>query len=148
MDEKEKLEHIKEQIGVEQMFDLLLTLGADPIIKGDFIMCRTICHGGSSHKLYYYDNTKLFRCYTECSDTFDIFQLVVKLNSTDGRNYPLPKAIDYVCNYFNIEQENQNFSEEQTELQDWKIFNRYDKILNKENKEERKVEMKIYDDKI
>lgn len=148
MDDKEKLEQIKEQITLDQMFDLLITLGADPVIKGDFIMCRTICHGGSSHKLYYYDNTKLFRCYTECSDTFDVFQLVVKLNSTDGRNYPLPKAIDYVCHYFNIEQENQNFSEEQTELQDWKIFNKYDKILNKENKEERKVEMKIYDDKI
>ena len=148
MDDKEKLEQIKEQITLDQMFDLLITLGADPVIKGDFIMCRTICHGGSSHKLYYYDNTKLFRCYTECSDTFDIFQLVVKLNSTDGRNYPLPKAIDYVCHYFNIEQENQNFSAEQTELQDWKIFNKYDKILNKENKEERKVEMKIYDDKI
>lgn len=118
MDDKEKLEQIKEQITLDQMFDLLITLGADPVIKGDFIMCRTICHGGSSHKLYYYDNTKLFRCYTECSDTFDVFQLVVKLNSTDGRNYPLPKAIDYVCHYFNIEQENQNFSVEQTELQD------------------------------
>lgn len=148
MDDKEKLEQIKEQITLDQMFDLLITLGADPVIKSDFIMCRTICHSGSSHKLYYYDNTKLFRCYTECSDTFDVFQLVVKLNSTDSRNYPLPKAIDYVCHYFNIEQENQNFSEEQTELQDWKIFNKYDKILNKENKEERKVEMKIYDDKI
>ena len=148
MDDKEKLEQVKEQITLDQMFDLLITLGADPVIKGDFIMCRTICHGGSSHKLYYYDNTKLFRCYTECSDTFDVFQLVVKLNSTDGRNYPLPKAIDYICNYFNIEQENQNFSNEQVELQDWKIFNRYDKISNIENKEERKVEMKIYDDKI
>ena len=148
MDDKERLEQIKEQISVEQMFDLLMTLGADPVIKGDFIMCRTICHGGSSHKLYYYDNTKLFRCYTECSDTFDVFQLVVKIESAGGRNYPLPKAIDYVCNYFNIEQEKQNFSEEQTQLQDWKIFNRYDKILDSENKEERKVEMKIYDDKI
>ena len=118
MDNKEQLEKIKEQIGLEQMFDLLLTLGADPVLREDYIVCRTICHGGSSHKLYYYENTRLFRCYTECSDTFDVFELVVKLNSTDGREYPLPAAIDYICNYFNIEQENQNFLEEQTELQD------------------------------
>ena len=148
MDDKEKLEQIKEQLNIEQIFDLLMTLGADPVMKGDYIMCRTICHGGSSHKLYYYENTKLFRCYTECSDTFDIFQLVVKLNSTNGRDYPLPKAVNYICNYFNIEQENKNFQKEDKGLQDWEIFNRYDKILNSENKEEKKIEIKIYDDKI
>ena len=145
MDDKDRLEQIKNQLTIEQIFDLLLTLGADPILREDYLVCRTICHGGSSHKLYYYDNTKLFRCYTECSDTFDIFQLIVKLESTADREYPLPKAVNYVCNYFNIEQENKNFSEEQTELQDWKIFNRYDKILNKENNKEKKVELKIYD---
>ena len=148
MDNKEQLEHIKEQISIDQIFDILMTLGADPVMKGDLIMCRTICHGGNSHKLYYYENTHLFRCYTECSSTFDIFELVVKINSIEGHEYPLPKAINYVCNYFNIEQENKNFPEEQTQLQDWKIFNRYDKILSSENKEERKVELKIYDDKI
>ena len=150
MDEKEKLENIKEQISIEQMFDLLITLGADPVIKNDFIICRTICHGGSSHKLYYYDNTKLFRCYTECGDTFDIFQLIVKLNSTNEYNYPLPKAINYICNYFNIEQSNQIGNKKDEILLDWKILNRHDKILNLENKEndEKKMELKIYDDKI
>ena len=149
MDEKEKLEQIKEQLTIEQIFDLLMTLGADPIMKNDYIICRTICHGGSSHKLYYYENTKLFRCYTECSDTFDILQLIVKINSTNNYNYPLPKAIDYICNYFNIEQENQNFLEEQIKLQDWQIFNRYNKNFNLQNeKKERKIEIKFYDDKI
>ena len=148
MDEKDRLEQIKNQLTIEQIFDLLLTLGADPVLREDYLVCRTICHGGSSHKLYYYENTKLFRCYTECSDTFDIFQLICKIESNDGKEYPLPKAINYICNYFNIEQENQNFSNEQNELLDWKIFNRYDKILNKENNKEKKVELKIYDDKI
>ena len=148
MDDKERLEEIKNSLTVDQITDLLMTLGADPVQKGDLIMCRTICHGGDSHKLYYYDNTKLFRCYTECSDTFDIFQLVVKIESTGGRNYPLPKAINYICNYFGIELETKNFPTEDKGLQDWKIFNRYDKILNKEKEEIRKVEMKIYDDKI
>jgi hypothetical protein len=62
MDDKEQLEQIKNNLSIDQIFDLLISLGADPVLKDDIIMCRTICHGGDSHKLYYYDNTKLFRC--------------------------------------------------------------------------------------
>ena len=148
MDEnKERLEEIKNSLTIEQVFDLLLSYGADPVLKDDLIICRTICHGGDSHKLYYYENTHLFRCYTECSDTFDIFQLVVKVESSGGRNYSLPQAINYVINFFNLSIENKNFQKNDDELIDWQIFNRYDKILNNENNK-RTVEMKIYDDKI
>lgn len=148
MDDKERLENIKNNLTIEQITDLLMTLGADPIVKGELIMCRTICHGGDSHKLYYYDNTKLFRCYTECSDTFDVFELIVKIQTQGGGKYSLPQALRYVCNYFNIELENKNFQEEDNSLQDWKIFNRYKKINNKEKEEVKKVEIKIYDKKI
>lgn len=148
MDEnKERLEEIKNSLTIEQVFDLLLSYGADPVLKDDLIICRTICHGGDSHKLYYYENTHLFRCYTECSDTFDIFQLVVKVESSGGRNYSLPQAINYVINFFNLSIENKNFQKNDDELIDWQIFNRYDKILNNENNK-RTIEMKIYDDKI
>lgn len=148
MDEnKERLEEIKNSLTIEQVFDLLLSYGADPVLKDDLIICRTICHGGDSHKLYYYENTHLFRCYTECSDTFDIFQLVVKVESSGGRNYSLPQAINYVINFFNLSIENKNFQKNDDELIDWQIFNRYDKILNNENNK-RIVEMKIYDNKI
>ena len=39
---------------------------------------RTVCHGGDSHKLYYYPDTKLFVCYT-CCGGMDVFGLVSKL---------------------------------------------------------------------
>ena len=89
MDEKERLEQIKNNLSIDQVFDLLLSLGADPVLHEEMIICRTICHGGDSHKLYYYDNTKLFRCYTECSDTFDIFELIVKVQTQAGYNFAL-----------------------------------------------------------
>jgi hypothetical protein len=147
MDDKEKLEEIKNNLTIEQIMDLLLSIGADPVQHGDLITCRTICHGGDSHKLYYYDNTKLFRCYTECSDTFDIFQLLVKLNTLDGSKYALPQAINYVITYFNLDVQTKNFESDSNELQDWQIFNKYDKILNDEPST-KKVEIKFYDDKI
>ena len=149
MDEnKERLEQIKNNLTIEQIFDLLLTLGADPVQHGELIIARTICHGGSSHKMYYYENTHLFRCYTECSSTFDIFELIVKIETASGRKFSLPQAVNYIINYFNLSIEAKNFESNDNELSDWQILSRYDKILNNENKEERKVEMKIYDDKI
>ena len=148
MDEnKDRLEEIKNNLTIEQINDLLLTLGADPVMKNDLIICRTICHGGDSHKLYYYDNTKLFRCYTECSTTFDIFQLIIKIQSQGGSEYTLPQALRYVCNYFNIELNYEKNNDEETLLQDWKILNRYDKILNNQY-EDKIVDIKIYDNKI
>ncbi len=147
MDDKERLEEIKNNLTIDQITDILISLGGDPIPKGDYIVCRTICHGGDSHKLYYYDNTKLFRCYTECSDTFDIFELIVKIQSQGGDTYSLPRALNYVITYFNLDIENKNFPDEKDKLQDWQIFNRYDKILNNEPNT-RIVEMKIYDDTV
>lgn len=147
MDEKERLEEIKNNLTIEQITDLLLTLGADPAQKGDLIIARTICHGGDSHKLYYYDNTKLFRCYTECSDTFDIFELIVKIQTQGGAKYSLPQALNYVINFFNIETEDKNFFKDNNELQDWKIFNRYAKN-NDSQDNQRVVEMKSHDKKI
>ena len=65
---------IKSDLSLEQIEELLSELGGDPERKGDIIVSRTICHGGQSHKLYYYSNTSLFKCYTDCGgEAFDIF---------------------------------------------------------------------------
>jgi hypothetical protein len=64
------MESIKNNLTIEQIKDLLYALGGDPQLKEDYIISRTICHGGHQHKLFYYDNTKLFRCYTECRRSF------------------------------------------------------------------------------
>ena len=36
-------------------------------------------------KLYYYENTHLFRCYTYCGDTFDIFENVLQNEIEDKK---------------------------------------------------------------
>lgn len=57
------------------------------------LIFTTVCHGGDSHKLYYYIDTKSFHCYTHCSDTFDIYELVVR-----SKEISFPKAVQYVAN--------------------------------------------------
>ena len=69
-------DEIKNSLTLNQIEDLLTELGGEPRRYKDLLIAKTICHGGSSHKLYYYPNTKLFRCYTDCSDTWDIFELI------------------------------------------------------------------------
>lgn len=142
------IEEIKNSLTIEQIFDLLYALNAEPVLKNNIIISRTICHGGDSHKLYYYDNTKLFRCYTQCeNDTFDIFQLIIKLKENSNISFSLPQSINYVCDFFGIVLErNKNFNDEY-ELDDWKIFNRYEKNKEKIGKD-KKMEFKNFDNNI
>lgn len=146
MEYKEFSEKVKNDLSIDQVCDLLASLGGDPQIKGDLIISRTICHGGHSHKLYYYDNTKLFKCYTDCLDSFDIFELIIKINKLNNIDYSLPQAIRFITNYYGIVVETE-ISETQENLQDWQILNKYDRSSSQE-KEEKIVEMKFYDDKI
>jgi uncharacterized protein YxjI len=102
MNEKELSEKIKNDLSIDQVKDLLYSLGGNPIVKGEMIMAQTICHGGHSHKLYYYDNTKLFRCYTNCGDAFDIFDLVLKVKEVEGVKLVLPQAVNFIIDFYDI----------------------------------------------
>ena len=97
---KEWSENIKNSLTIDQIKELLYALGGEPVIKGELIMSRTFCHGGNSHKLYYYDNTKLFRCYTECSDTFDVFDFIIKIKKLENIEYTLMQSINFIINFF------------------------------------------------
>ena len=86
IDYKEIIENLKD----EDVFKLLDTLGAQPINKQDYILCKTICHNidadEASYKLYYYKDTHMFYCYTECGAQ-SIFKLL--------RNYYETRQIEY-----------------------------------------------------
>lgn len=145
---KEFSEKIKNNLTIEEVKDLLFSFGGDPVIKGETIISRTICHGGHSHKLYYYNNTHLFKCYTDCGDNgFDIYELVMKINKLENINMSLLQSILFVCNFYNLTFSIENFSQNDNNLEDWKILNKYQQNINK-NKEEKIIDFKYYDDKI
>lgn len=153
---------IKNSLSLEQIHSFLDDLDAAPQQKGtNEILSKTICHCGNSHKLYYYDNTKLFRCYTDCGgEAFDIYELTRKVKSrenpkerwtTEGNRYldewNLPEAIEYVAQYFGFSPVAKNSEEFSVVLNDWKVLNNYDRIENI-SKETQQVELKTYDDAI
>lgn len=132
-------DEIKESLTIEQVYELLFQFGGEPIIKNNTIVSKTICHGGESHKLYYYDNTHLFRCFTDCGDSaFDIFELVQKVKNVD-----LPQAIIFIANYFSFNIDSSTF-DNNNKLKDWDYINNY----NNEKIEKQSVQLKIYNDAI
>lgn len=116
-------EDVKEYIELEDICTLLEYWDAEPQIYSDYLIAKTICHGGESHKLYYYDNTQLFRCYTHCNDAFDIFELVRKIENIQDLN----QAIYWVVNFFNLTHKVDDANDDY-DSEDWKIFNRRQKI--------------------
>ena len=154
-------DEIKNSLTIEQVQDFVAELGGEPQIQGEVILCRTICHGGSRHKLYYYDNTKLFRCYTDCGgEAFDIYQLTQKVKSREEPkvrytkegeqfldDWNLPECIELVAKYFGFSanETNEDFHIDATI--NWKILQNYDRIANI-TLATQTVELKTYDDTI
>ena len=76
---------IMESITLDDVKTFLESLGVNQIAmypeKG-YLVCPTICHNplhvAESMKLYWYQNNKIFRCYTECNEAMSIFTLYKK----------------------------------------------------------------------
>ena len=155
---------IKNSLSLEQVYDIVSELGGEPVMNNGYFTAQTICHnhlGEGSQKLYYYDNTKLFHCYTECSpSTFDIFELVCKVKNLaqeykiryteEGKEtikeWELYDAMQFVAVFFGIEGENENFFQKRIELQDWDFLNKYE--ANNLEKQRQIIDLHIYDEKI
>ena len=142
---------IKQSIEIEQVFELLEEWGGEPEYTGFGILSATICHnppGEGSRKLYFYENSNLFQCYTGCEEpSFDIFQLVIKVAAIQqNREFDLNDAVRYIAYKLGISGI-QIDEEENSTLLDWKIFDRYDRIQDLELKDY-SVELKEYDDVI
>lgn len=67
--------------------------------KENYYILPTICHNedfhSASHKLYLYknpDGTPLFTCYTECSDTFNIYTFIQKYFKLRGEDLTYKEA--------------------------------------------------------
>ena len=141
---------IKNNLTLDNIFELLNIWGGNPEYSEFGILSETICHnepGVGSKKLYYYSNSQLFKCYTGCDDTFDIFELVIKVAYIQSnKEYDLNDAVRWIANYFGIAGSVEEDAEK-LGLEDWKFLANYDKNNIEENLNS-KVELKIYDSQI
>ena len=140
--------YVKEQITTEDIFQLLEEWGGEPQYTEFGILSQSICHhtpGEGNYKLYFYEANQLFYCYSNCG-SFDIFELAIKVaDIQDNKHYDLNDAVRALAYRFGIIDYIEE--EEQSSLDDWKIFDRYDRIKEIEIKDY-SVSLKEYDDVI
>ena len=146
----DKLE-VREKLEIEDIYSLLLEFGGEPEYSSFGIISRTICHNPAhegSRKLYYYENSDLFRCYTDCGDSFDIFELVQKVSRIQWhKEIDLNGAIYYVAVKFGIAPSFGTDNDNAVNAEDWEAFEKYSHIKDIEIKD-LKVTLEEYDSSI
>lgn len=138
---------IRQALGLENIYDLLIEWGGDPEYTEFGILSSTICHnppGEGSRKLYFYENTGLFRCYTGCDSAFDIFELCSKVMKIQyDEEFDLNDSVLWVARRFGLSGMIKDDDMGKT-LDDWKILSNYSRIQEIELKDN-KVTLKDYD---
>lgn len=121
---------IREELSIDDYFQLVTEWGGNPEFTPFGFISDTICHnppGEGSRKLYFYENSDLFKCYTDCDCAFDIFELTIKVAQIQSnRKMDLNDAVRYLAAKFNIV-----IALDDTEdlgLTDWQYLIAYDKI--------------------
>lgn len=121
---------IREELSIDDYFQLVTEWGGNPEFTPFGFISDTICHnppGEGSRKLYFYENSDLFKCYTDCDCAFDIFELTIKVAQIQSnRKIDLNDAVRYLATKFNIV-----IALDDTEdigLADWQYLIAYDKI--------------------
>lgn len=100
---------LRQELTDESIKDILSQFNVEPVEENDsHIVFPTCCHNleGGSPKLYYFKNTKLFHCFTECNATFDIFTLLQKMMHLRNKEITLFQAVelcDLDTSHFNVE---------------------------------------------
>jgi len=122
MDAKE----IRNNLLPEQIIQIYQSLGGVDYkeeYENGQLLFSTICHSGNSLKLYYYIESKSYYCYTHCSESFDVFELVQKV-----KGYSFSQSISYICNLLGIQRNNRHGFITNNLIDDWDIINKYDKV--------------------
>lgn len=81
------LTELRKTMEPEDIKRILYEYGVSPALETEsYLVYPTVCHNieGGSHKLYYYFDSKMFVCYTECNDSFNIFELIQKIEKLHG----------------------------------------------------------------
>ena len=87
---------LKENLTNDDIYNILIDLDANPTDCGDRFECETICHGGDSHKLFYYFDSQIFYCYSGCGVIGDVLNLIQKV-----KGWGFKKCKDYCYSFIN-----------------------------------------------
>lgn len=125
----------------EDITKLVISLGSGPPKHGRHgeLIFQTVCHNaeGGSYKLYYYHEAqgqypeRMFHCYTNCSESFSVIELIIRANRAKHKNITFYQALNYLARVtghtITMDQE----EKPDHLIDDWKFINKFSKQKNK-----------------
>lgn len=148
------LQELINQLTEQDIIDIMETLGADRYQdKDNEIIFPTICHNEASEdasmKLYYYKDSKIFHCYTDCSSSFNVYTLIEKVWTTRGynkvKNHQEKKNKNDFC-FFDIVQFLLDYTNGISSVE--KDLVKYKSEKNRYKVKKRLIDLPVYSDKI
>ncbi|MGL5713493.1 MAG: CHC2 zinc finger domain-containing protein [Paraclostridium sp.] len=92
------IQTILENLTDEEIISLLEHYGAETRkVRNKEIIFTSICHNSESSKLYYYKESHIFKCWSNCGSIGDLVELLVHIN-----NYEKGDAIKEIKSFFSI----------------------------------------------
>lgn len=131
-------EAILQALTKEDIIHICTDLGSQGYKTGSNgeLIFQTICHGGDSWKLYYYHEArdeypaKIFHCYTKCSESFGVYELVIRARKSQGITLTFFQALKYVASITNHMIYGKDTGTSSKLIDDWSWINRLKKIKN------------------
>jgi predicted ribosome-associated RNA-binding protein Tma20 len=81
---------------IESILNKFEVYSNERLNKKDYLVFPTVCHHSlsdkASYKLYYYNDTKMFKCYTHCDEAFDIFDLIKRIYENNYYSISMTQA--------------------------------------------------------
>ena len=132
---KINLKELRERLTPEQIIKIVTELGADRYEeKESYIIFPTICHNAreyeASMKLYYYKDSYMFHCYTECAENFDIIDLIKRVKEINHEQYDFYETIYVIADL--VEYNIFSASTKESYISNTEKFNEKDEINLKE----------------
>lgn len=118
-------DNVRHDYSNDEIIKIVLSLGSEDYRTGSSgeLIFQTVCHHGKAYKLYYYPESCLFHCYTDCGDSFDVYELVKR-----SRECSFESSIDYINCQLGLSKSRQSgFLALNSFTDDWEILNRYAK---------------------
>lgn len=140
---------IRDQLTLENYFQILEEFGGEPEYTNFGIVSKTICHNDpylheASRKLYFYDNSRLFYCFTGC-DNFDLYELIIKVHKIQKNiDINLNDAVRFVAYKFGFLIESEYLDIELENTEDWKVLESYKRIQSIEPNNNQQILLKEF----
>lgn len=136
---KEFIDKLKYEILTLDDYELIFTeLGGDDVIRYKsntewrmYTMCHNEYPMEGSVKLYFYLDDYRLKCYTKCSHSMDIIELVNKRFQLLGKKKSIPGCVKWICETCGIKFE---FNDEKEPENDSDLYNWKSKLMKYVNK--------------